>query len=63
MLRKHFLSNFCLALIKAVVQILLKSVFHLFKQCKVVVVLWFYLIGCCGDFSLVCFGFFKLLLD
>lgn len=64
MLRKHFLCNFCLALIKKVVQILLENVSHLFKQCKVVVVLGFYLIGCLGgDFSLVCFGFFKLLLD
>lgn len=48
MLRKQFLSTFCLALIKEVVQILLKSVFHLFKHCKVVVVLGFYLIGLLG---------------
>lgn len=58
MLRKHFLSNFCLALIKEVLQILLKSVFHIFKQCKVVVVLGFYLIGCWQDFSLFCFVLF-----
>lgn len=62
MLRKYFLSNFCLALIKEVVQILLKSVFHLFKQYKVVV-LGFYLIVVWGDFSLVWFVFFKFLLD
>lgn len=48
MLRKHFLCNFCLALIKKVVQILLENVSHLFKQCKVVLVLGFYLIGCLG---------------
>lgn len=58
MLRKHFLSNFCLALIKEVVQILLKTVFHIFKQYKVVVVLEFSLIGCLGgDFNLFSFGF------
>lgn len=52
MLRKHFWSNFCLALFKEGVQILLQSVSHIFKQCKavVVVVLGFYLIGCLGGF-------------
>lgn len=54
MLRKHFLPKFCLALIKEVVQILLKTIFHIFKQYKVVVVLGFSVIGCLGGI-LICF--------